>query len=138
QPAGSPPRGTVEGWVSHNPFLTRAFAPVFDEREDKDLVVRGEIPRGLDGAFIRNGPNPMFEPGPTYAYPFDGTGMLHAIRFRDGKATYRNRWVATEELAKERAAGKRLFNTTFGPPPHANLSNTNIVRHAGRYLSLYE
>jgi carotenoid cleavage dioxygenase-like enzyme len=130
--------GSVEGWVSQSPFLARAFAPVFDERDDAGLVVEGELPRGLDGVFMRNGPNPMFAPDPYYAYPFDGTGMLHAIFLQDGKASYRNRWVATTELVQERAAGKRLFDSSFAPPPHANLSNTNIVLHAGRYLSLYE
>jgi len=28
--------------------------------------------------------------------------------------------------------------TWIGPPPHANLANTNIIRHAGRYLALFE
>ena len=130
--------GTIEGWTSHSPFLTRAFAPVFDERDDLNLVIEGEIPRELRGIFMRNGPNPMFAPDALYAYPFDGAGMLHAITIENGKAAYRNRWVATDEVKKERQAGKRLFNSSFGPPPHANLSNTNIIRHAGRFLSLYE
>jgi carotenoid cleavage dioxygenase len=125
-------------WTSQNPFLTRAFRPVFDERNDVDLEVRGRIPAGLDGVFMRNGPNPQFEPDPRYAYPFDGTGMVHAVYLDDGAARYRNRWVVTGELAQERAAGRRLFNSMFSPPPHANLANTNIVRHAGRYLALYE
>lgn len=129
---------TVEGWTSHSPFLTRAFAPVADERDDIDLVVDGELPRSLNGMFVRNGPNPMFAPDPRYAYPFDGAGMLHAVHLDDGKARYRNRWVATKEVDEERKAGRRLYNSSFSPPPHANLSNTNIVRHAGRHLSLYE
>ena len=129
---------TAEPWSSENRFLVGAFRPVFDERDDTDLAVEGEIPPGLRGVFMRNGPNPQFQPDGHYAYPFDGTGMVHALYLENGKARYRNRWVVTQELAAERAAGRRLYNSTFSPPPHADLANTNIVRHAGRYLALYE
>jgi carotenoid cleavage dioxygenase-like enzyme len=132
------PAISTGAWTSTSPFLSGAFAPVFDERDDVDLRVEGEIPRSLRGVFMRNGPNPEFQPDDHYAYPFDGTGMVHAVSIADGKARYRNRWVLTKELAEERAAGRRLYNSTFSPPPHADLANTNIIRHAGRYLALYE
>ena len=125
-------------WSSDSPALARAFAPVFDERDDADLVIDGEIPKSLRGVFMRNGPNPRFQPDAHYAYPFDGTGMIHALYIEAGRARYRNRWVGTQEFAAERAAGHRLFNSTFSAPPHANLANTNIVYHAGRYLALFE
>lgn len=128
----------MQTWQSTNPALTRAFAPVFDERDDADLIVEGALPACLRGAFMRNGPNPQFEPGPAYAYPFDGTGMIHALYLDEGRARYRNRWVLTRELQEERRAGRRIYNPTFGEPPYANLANTNIVRHAGRILALYE
>ncbi|WMD21321.1 carotenoid oxygenase family protein [Achromobacter seleniivolatilans] len=128
----------MQPWQSTNVALTRAFAPVFDERDDTPLRVDGMLPKTLHGVFMRNGPNPQFDPGPGYAYPFDGTGMIHALTLREGTAHYRNRWVLTEELQEERRAGRRLYNVTFGPPPHANLANTNILRHAGKLLALYE
>jgi carotenoid cleavage dioxygenase len=128
----------MQTWHSTNPALTHAFEPVFDERDDADLTVEGTLPDCLRGTFMRNGPNPQFEPGPGYAYPFDGTGMIHAMSLDGGRARYRNRWVLTSELQEERQAGRRLYNATFAPPPQANLANTNIVRHAGRLLSLYE
>lgn len=133
EPVDRPPE-----WTSKNPFLQGAFAPVFDERDDIDLRIEGEWPKGLNGAFMRNGPNPEFEPDAHYGYPFDGTGMLHALFVQDGRARYRNRWVKTKELLEEREAGHRIYNSSFAAPPHANLSNTNIVHHAGRYLALYE
>src|SRR6185312_3373513 len=74
------------GWTSQSPFLTRAFAPVADERDAENLTVEGELPRDLNSVFMRNGPNPMFAPDARYAYPFDGTGMLHAIYLEGGKA----------------------------------------------------
>jgi carotenoid cleavage dioxygenase-like enzyme len=132
------PATGVPLWRSDSPALSGAFEPVFDERDDVDLPIRGEIPAGLAGIFMRNGPNPYFEPDPHYAYPFDGTGMIHAIHLRDARARYRNRWVATAEFRAERQAGHRIYHSTFGAPPHANLANTHIVHHGGRYLALYE
>ena len=46
----------IQPWTSSNPALSGAFEPVFDERDDADLNVEGEIPRGLRGVFMRNGP----------------------------------------------------------------------------------
>ncbi len=63
----------VEPWTSTNRFLGGAFVPVFDERDDTDLKVEGEVPPRLRGAFMRIGPNPVFKPDDHYAYPFDGT-----------------------------------------------------------------
>jgi carotenoid cleavage dioxygenase-like enzyme len=128
----------ISPWTSSNPALRGAFEPVFDERDDTDLKVEGEIPRGLWGVFMRNGPNPQYKPDDHYAYPFDGTGMVHAIYIENGRARYRNRWVMTKEVEQEKAAGQRLFNSSFSAPPHADLANTNIIHHAGRYLALYE
>ena len=127
----------ILSWTSENPFLQGAYAPVFDERDDVNLPIEGEIPRSLNGVFMRNGPNPQFQPE-RYVYPFDGTGMIHAVYLEDGRAQYRNRWVLTRELQEERAAGRRIYGASFGPQPHANLANTNIIRHGGRYLALYE
>lgn len=81
----------MEPWTSENLFLTRAFRPVFDERDDTDLVVEGHLSPGLRGVFMRNGPNPQFKPDDHYAYPFDGTGMVHAIYIDGGRAHHRLR-----------------------------------------------
>jgi carotenoid cleavage dioxygenase-like enzyme len=53
-------------------------------------------------------------------------------------ARYRNRWVVTAEMKQEQTAGRRIFNSSFSAPSHADLANTNIIHHAGRYLALYE
>ena len=79
----------MQPWHSDNPALTRAFAPVFDERDDANLPIEGDLPAGLSGVFMRNGPNPQFEPGPGYAYPYDGAGMIHALYLDSGRARYR-------------------------------------------------
>jgi carotenoid cleavage dioxygenase len=130
--------GTIEAWTSQSPFLVGAFAPVFDERDATDLKIEGVIPRALHGVFMRNGPNPQFAPDAHYTYRFDGTGMVHGLYLENGRARYRNRWVRTKELLEERSAGRRIYNSGFSAPPHANLANTNLIRHGGRYLALFE
>ena len=79
-----------------------------DERDDRDLEVIGEIPAGLRGIFVRNGPNPQFAPLGRY-HPFDGDGMVHAVYFEDGRARYRNRWVESKGLLAERKRGHSCY-----------------------------
>ncbi len=126
--------------------------PVRDERDDTNLAVRGTLPAGLEGVFVRNGPNPVVIPGERY-HVFDGDGMLHALTIRDGVASYRNRWVRTAGFEIEQAAGHQLFGgmtDLAGTDRDAarrlaergetlkNVANTHVVEHAGRLLALWE
>ena len=43
-----------------HPNLEGGFAPIHMECDAPDLVVEGEVPQELRGAFFRNGPNPQF------------------------------------------------------------------------------
>lgn len=119
-------------WTSDDIFLQGINAPVFQEVDLGELRVTGEIPSDLSGIYIRNGPNPMFQPS-TYAYPLEGDGMLHAVYFEDGKARYRNRWILTKGLLYEMQAKQALPELRF-----RNYANTNIISHAGKLLALYE
>jgi carotenoid cleavage dioxygenase-like enzyme len=132
-----------------DPYLSGVYAPVHEEIDAPKLSVQGELPAGLRGLFLRNGPNPMFEPKGRY-HIFDGDGMLHAIMLDgEGNASYRNRWVRTEGLAAEERAGHAIYGgmangdfptpeETNGGPPSKNVANTNVIRHAGRILCLWE
>ena len=125
-----------------NPFLQGNFAPWRMEGDAPDLEVEGEIPREIDGTYYRNGANPAFEPMGRYHW-FDGDGMIHAIRLRDGRASYRNRWVKSAGLAEERAVGRATFPSLLDMSPTEaprlkNTGNTNIVWHAGKLLALME
>jgi len=125
-----------------NPFLQGNFAPWRMEGDAPDLEVRGELPRELRGTFYRNGPNPAYEPLGRYHW-FDGDGMIHAISLRDGRASYRNRWVQSRGLAEERTAGEATYRGLLEmrpteAPRFKNTANTNIVWHAGKLLALVE
>jgi carotenoid cleavage dioxygenase-like enzyme len=125
-----------------SPFLQGNFGPWREEGEAADLAVTGRIPPELNGTFYRNGPNPAYEPIGRYHW-FDGDGMIHAVTLRDGRASYRNRWVASAGLAEERAAGRAVFPGLLEmgkteAPRIKNTGNTNIVSHAGLLLALME
>jgi carotenoid cleavage dioxygenase len=125
-----------------NPFLRGNFAPWPSEGVAPDLEVVGQIPRDLNGTYYRNGPNPAFEPPGRYHW-FDGDGMIHAVTLRDGRASYRNRWVESAGLREERRAGKALFPGLLDlsgaeVAAYKNTANTHVVFHAGRLLALME
>lgn len=134
----------MDGEVRINPYLSGNFAPVRSE-DDYELVVKGEIPKGLRGTLYRTGPNPQFDPRGEYHW-FAGDGMIHAFHVEDGKVSYRNRYVRTPKWRLENEAGRALFGS-FGNPmatdPSAmgkdsGVANTNIVFHAGKLLALEE
>src|SRR5204862_7777844 len=83
-----------------NPYLAGVFAATHEEVTLSDLEVVGEIPDDLNGVYVRNGPNPQFEPQGRYHW-FDGDGMVPAVHIADGRATYRNRWVRTDGFDRE-------------------------------------
>lgn len=91
-----------------NPYTLGVYAPVRDEITADDLTVIGEIPRDLNGVYLRTGPNRQFDASGRY-HMFDGDGMIHAVHFEDGKARYRNRYVRTEAFHRESEAGRALW-----------------------------
>ncbi|NJM19501.1 MAG: 9-cis-epoxycarotenoid dioxygenase [Richelia sp. SM1_7_0] len=133
------------GTLTVNPFLDGNFAPVREEITADDLKIIGELPPDLSGMFVRNGPNPQWNPKGQYHW-FDGDGMLHGVRISDGKASYRNRYVRTKGWQIEQEAGKALWSGLLEPPqmdnPHGgafkNVANTALVWHAGQFLALWE
>lgn len=134
-----------------NPFLQGNGAPVHEEITADNLKIIGKLPADLEGMFVRNGPNLQFPPKQNY-HLFEGDGMLHGVRLRDGKASYRNRWVRTAVWQEENKANKAIYPSfldpvdfTFfakqslaGKSPIPNRANTALIWHHGKLLALYE
>ena len=142
---GLAPEG-APAWIQDvdHPYLHGLFAPVEAELDAESLVVeQGEIPTDLQGLYVVNGPNQRHKPVNRYHY-YDGDGMLHAVYFADGRATYRSRWIRTFEFEEEAKAGEGIWPGLCGPfrpdLPHSPIkdnSNTDIIYFAGRLLSLW-
>lgn len=142
-------------------YLSGNFAPVREETPPTtDLLVKGHLPDCLNGEFVRVGPNPRFSPVAGYHW-FDGDGMIHGLRIKDGKATYVSRYVRTSRIKQEEYFGgakfmkigdlKGLFgllmvhmqilrtklkvlDVTYGN----GTANTAMVYHHGKLLALSE
>lgn len=127
-----------------NPYLLGAYAPVFEEIVAEDLKVIGEIPRDINGVYVRNGPNPKFVPQGHYHW-FDGDGMLHALEIQNGKATYRNRWIRTKHFLEEEKLGRSPWQGVMGNwlkndyeggrLPLKDTANTAVAFHDGKLLA---
>ncbi|MCZ8341224.1 MAG: carotenoid oxygenase family protein [Burkholderiaceae bacterium] len=129
--------------VHEIPALDGNNAPVHDEGVFEDLEVIGEVPKDLNGLYVRNGPNAYYPPDWRY-HAYDGDGMLHAVRFRAGRVAYRNRWIRTGGLQEEQAAGhalwkglKESWRTDRPDQPLKNTSNTDVKYHAGRLVTMW-
>ncbi|KAH7862221.1 hypothetical protein Vadar_001621 [Vaccinium darrowii] len=141
-------------------YLSGNFAPVPETPPCKDLPVKGYLPECLNGEFVRVGPNPKFGPVAGYHW-FDGDGMIHGLRIKNGRATYVSRYVKTSRLKQEESFGgakfmkvgdlKGLFGllmvtmqTLRAKLKVLDLSygdgtaNTALVYHDGKLLALHE
>ena len=130
-----------------NPFLAGPFASNATEytADTDSLKVIGEIPKDLSGMFVRNHHNQVHEPLGNY-HPFDGDGMLHAMRFENGRAEYRNRFVQTTGFLAEQAAGRSLWPGLLSPDlaqrrgwgamgAMKDNAGTDVKCHAGKLLA---
>ncbi len=132
-------------WVDRvdNPYLHGIHAPTVHETTAIELPVEGDLPEDLCGAYVRNGPNPVFQPTNLYHW-FDGDGMMHGVYFRDGQASYRSRFVRSQGLEDETQAGRAIWPGVMGPYdfdlPHHYLkdtANTDVIYHNGHLLALW-
>ncbi|MEO7242244.1 MAG: carotenoid oxygenase family protein [Variovorax sp.] len=125
------------------PVLSGGFAPIEEEFTLELQASEGEIPKDLTGMHVRNGPNRRFAAAGRYHW-FDGDGMLHAVRFKGGRAQYQNRWIMTDGLKEELGAGAALWQGIKDPPrkdrpdaPMKNTSNTDVKYYAGKLVSMW-
>ncbi|MYN12424.1 apocarotenoid-15,15'-oxygenase [Pusillimonas sp. TS35] len=129
--------------VNDIPALNGNNAPVHEEDIFEDMVTIGTVPTDLNGLYVRNGPNSYFPPDWRY-HAYDGDGMLHAVKFENGKVTYRNKFVATSGLEEEKEAGKSLWKGLKEPvradrPDQLwkNTANTDVKYHAGNLIAMW-
>ncbi len=131
-----------------HPYMQGAWTPIYNEYNATDMEVIGEIPKDIDGVYVRTGENQIHEPIGRY-HPFDGDGMIHTMSFKDGKAEYRNRFVRTKGFYAEQEAGRSLWAGLMEPPHKStrpgwgaqewlkDSSSTDVVVHAGKILSTF-
>ena len=131
-----------------HPYMQGAWETFYDEYNAVNLDAIGEIPKDLDGVYIRNTENQVHEPIGRF-HPFDGDGMLHSIVFNQGKADYRNRFIQTEGFQVEQTFKKSKWAGLMERPGSSELpgwgaqgclkdtSSTDVVVHNGKVLTTF-
>ncbi|MCB1396822.1 MAG: carotenoid oxygenase family protein [Rhodobacter sp.] len=144
-PDGTPPPDAPDWiWRYDHPYLHGPFAPTDIEYDADDLEVEGEIPADLCGAYVMNGPSQRFEPVNEKYHYYDGDALLRAIYFRDGKASFRQKYLHNGAFIVEDKAGKAIWPGLAGPydfrlpgTPIKDTSNTDVIFYNGKILSLW-
>jgi len=121
-------------------------APVRAEVDIFDLEVEGAIPAELEGFYVRNSADHAYPPMFENDLFLNGDGMLHKVSISGGRAHLKTRYVQTEKLKLERAAGRALFGAyrnMFTDDPSVagkdrGTANTSVVWHGGKLLALKE
>jgi all-trans-8'-apo-beta-carotenal 15,15'-oxygenase len=147
----SPPVPSPEALGYDRADWASSFRNVQQELSEQPLgVARGALPAGLVGTLYRNGPGRLERGGQWVHHPFDGDGMITAVRFRQGTASLSNRFVRTEGWLAEEKAGRFLRRGVFGTQKPGgllanafdvrlkNIANTHVVRLGDQLLALWE
>lgn len=134
---------------TNHPYLNGPWTPQHEEVNATDLeVLEGVIPDDIDGLYLRNTENQVHAPAGRH-HPFDGDGMLHQISFKDGTATYRNRFIRTRCFEAEQIAGESLWGGLMDGPgvskrpgfgAHGGLkdsASTDVIVHAGKAIATF-
>ncbi|KAI3453900.1 hypothetical protein Pfo_010563 [Paulownia fortunei] len=121
--------------------LAGNFAPVDELPPTACEVEEGSLPPCLDGAYIRDGPNPQFIPRGPY-HLFDGDGMLQSIRISKGKAIFCSRFVKTYNLpatlARYTVALGRVLSGQYDFRRGTGGANTSLAHFGGKLFVLCE
>lgn len=121
-------------------------APARIEADVYDLEVIGRIPAELNGAYYRNSADPCYPPLLGTDIFLNGDGMVHMVRFENGHADLKTRYVRTEKFELERKARRALFGAyrnRFTDSPEVaghdnNTANTSMLWHHGKLYALKE
>jgi len=122
------------------------FAPQRFEADVLECETSGTIPTEMAGAFVRLGGEWFYPPKFPDDAPLNTDGHISSFRFRNGKVSYRSRFVRTPRFEANLKAGKQLFgyyrNRHTDDPGAAGLdrtvANTTPFAFAGRLMALKE
>lgn len=130
----------------NNPFFVGAEAPCRFEAEVYNCIVRGEIPKQINGTYYRCMPDALWAPMYEDDVFINGDGAIDAVRIKDGHADFKQKFVRTERFLIERAARKAVFGkyrnryTDDARVRHKihSTANTHVIYFEKQLLALKE
>ncbi len=129
-----------------NPAARGFFAPQRFDTELLDCEVEGTIPSDMDGAFVRVGAEWYYPPKFKDDAYLHADGYISSFRFKDGRVSYRGRFVRTPRFEANLAAGDQQFGYYRNPftndesvkGVNGTVSNTAPLIHASKLFTLKE
>ncbi len=128
----------------------RAGSATRFEGEVPDCEVVGKIPDEIDGAFYRVGGEWFYPPKFPDDAPLNSDGYASMFRIKNGRVSYKGRWVRTERFEQNLSAGRQLYGYYRNPytddssirdaarPNRRTVANTSPLIHAGKLFALKE
>lgn len=125
-------------------------APMRFEAHVLECEVVGKIPTDIDGAFYRVGAEWFYPPKFKDDAILNADGYVSSFRIRNGRVSYRGKFVRTERFGRNLAAGEQLYGYYRNPltdsesirdaqrPNLRTVANTAPLVHAGRLYALKE
>lgn len=128
------------------PFFEGAEAPCRFEAEVYNCIVRGDIPKQIDGTYYRCMPDWSWAPLYDDDVFINGDGAIDAIRIKNGHADFKQKYVRTAKFLIERAARQSVFGkyrNRYTDDPRVkhevhSTANTHIVYFENQLLALKE
>jgi all-trans-8'-apo-beta-carotenal 15,15'-oxygenase len=105
------------------------LATSLPEDVDETARVEGRLPPALEGTLYINGPGLFARDGRRKRNLLDGDGLVTAFTLRNGAAHLRARYVRTDKLREEDAAGRYLYATWTTQRPGGLLRNLGLSLH---------
>lgn len=98
-------------------------------------VVAGDLPAGLEGRFLLNGPSRFRPPPEGDRHWLDGDGMVRVVEIKDGRVFYRRRYVGTRKWQAEKD-GRAVFDR-FGTLVPEGLRRRGIALESPANVSVW-
>ncbi len=128
-----------------------AYSNVDIELQNQSLPLKeGTVIKELNGTLFRNGPGILERDGQWVHHPFDGDGMITAIKFNNGIASISNKFVRTKGFIEEEKQNKFIYRGVFGTQKRGgilnnlldlkfkNIANTHVIKLGDNLLALWE
>ncbi|KAL8255884.1 hypothetical protein R6Q59_030951 [Mikania micrantha] len=109
-----------------------AWTSVRQERWEGELVVEGEIPKWLNGTYLRNGPGLWHLGDYGFRHLFDGYATLVRLNFHHGRLVMGHRQIESNAYKAAKKSNKLCYREFSEVPKH-----DNFLTYIGDLASLF-